>query len=392
MPKLATSSLPKYRRHRASGQAVVTLDGRDFYLGPHGSGASEFEYDRLIGEWLAAGRRLPPGAQQPSLTITEMLLLYWKFAEQHYRKHGEPTGELVGIRYALRPLRELYGLTLITDFGPLALKSIQRVMIERNVSRGVINSRIGKIKRVFRWAVSEQLAPAGTLHALQAVAGLQRGRTNARETAPVLPVSNGVLERTLPHLPPVMQAMVQFQRLVGCRPGEACSICPGEVDCSGDVWTYRPSRYKSEHCGRGRIIYIGPQAQDVLRPYMSRPAEQRCFRPVDSERLRKSAMRERRKTKVQPSQVDRSKASDGRRPGERYTRQSYARAIARACGNAGVERWSPNQLRHSRGTEIRKLYGVEGAQVVLGHAKADVTQVYAERDAGLALKIAMEIG
>jgi integrase len=103
-------------------------------------------------------------------------------------------------------------------------------------------------------------------------------------------------------------------------------------------------------------------------------------------------MRERRKTKVQPSQVDRSKASDGRRPGERYTRQSYARAIARACGNAGVERWSPNQLRHSRGTEIRKLYGVEGAQVVLGHAKADVTQVYAERDAGLALKIAMEIG
>jgi integrase len=210
----------------------------------------------------------------------------------------------------------------------------------------------------------------------------------------VLPVANEVLERTLPHLPPVLQAMVHFQRLVGCRPGEACSICPGEVNCSGDIWTYRPSRYKSEHHGgRGeRTIYVGPQAQNILRPYLSRPADQRCFRPVDSERLRKSEMRKRRQTKVQPSQLDRSTVSDGRRPGERYTRQSYARAIARACDKAGVNRWAPNQLRHSRGTEIRRLYGVEGAQVMLGHAKADVTQIYAERDAGLALRIASAIG
>ena len=47
MPKL-TYSLPKYRKHRASGQAVVTLNGRDFYLGPHGSKVSKMEYDRLI--------------------------------------------------------------------------------------------------------------------------------------------------------------------------------------------------------------------------------------------------------------------------------------------------------------------------------------------------------
>ena len=33
MPKL-NSSLPKYRLHRASGQAVVTLYGKDIYLGP----------------------------------------------------------------------------------------------------------------------------------------------------------------------------------------------------------------------------------------------------------------------------------------------------------------------------------------------------------------------
>jgi hypothetical protein len=37
--------LLKYRKHRASGQAVVTLNGRDFYLGPHNTKASKLEYD-----------------------------------------------------------------------------------------------------------------------------------------------------------------------------------------------------------------------------------------------------------------------------------------------------------------------------------------------------------
>ena len=52
MPRTAGPSIPKYRRRRASGQAVVTLGGKDHYLGPHGSKASQREYDRRM-----AGRR-----------------------------------------------------------------------------------------------------------------------------------------------------------------------------------------------------------------------------------------------------------------------------------------------------------------------------------------------
>ena len=61
MPRL-TAATPKYRHHRASGQAVVTIAGKDHYLGPWKSKASKVEYDRLIGEWLAAGRPSPPSA------------------------------------------------------------------------------------------------------------------------------------------------------------------------------------------------------------------------------------------------------------------------------------------------------------------------------------------
>ncbi len=54
-----TSKTPAYRRHKQSGQAIVTLSGKDVYLGPHGTKASRIEHGRVIGEWLANGRQLP---------------------------------------------------------------------------------------------------------------------------------------------------------------------------------------------------------------------------------------------------------------------------------------------------------------------------------------------
>ena len=67
MPRL-TNATPKYRKHRASNQAIVTIDGQDFYLGPHGTRASRREYDRLIAEWLQNDRRLP--VAEATLTVT----------------------------------------------------------------------------------------------------------------------------------------------------------------------------------------------------------------------------------------------------------------------------------------------------------------------------------
>ncbi len=52
-----THQAPKYRRHRASGHAFVELNGHRHYLGPFGTKASKQEYDRLLSESLATGRR-----------------------------------------------------------------------------------------------------------------------------------------------------------------------------------------------------------------------------------------------------------------------------------------------------------------------------------------------
>ncbi|MEX0586671.1 MAG: site-specific integrase, partial [Pirellulales bacterium] len=115
--------MPRYRKHRASGQAVVCVGGKTYYLGPHDSKASRLEYDRLVGEWTAAGRPAHGLSQSTDITVVELIARYWTFAKGYYRKNGRPTGTLRFIRHALRPLRIMYGSRLADSFGPLALKS-----------------------------------------------------------------------------------------------------------------------------------------------------------------------------------------------------------------------------------------------------------------------------
>ncbi len=104
-------SVPAYRLHRASGQAVVTLTDpcgtrRDYYLGPHGSPTSQAEYGRLIAEWTAANKCLPFAGPVPNdLTIDEVIARFWAHIETHYRdRHGKPTAEVGNFRLSLRPL------------------------------------------------------------------------------------------------------------------------------------------------------------------------------------------------------------------------------------------------------------------------------------------------
>jgi hypothetical protein len=106
--KTLSPSVPQYRLHNPSGKAVVTLSGRDEYLGPWQSEDSKIEYKRVVGEWLIGGRCLP-AAVHDGPTVNEVILAYWRYAEQVYRKNGKPTSELACIRSAMGPLKRLTG-------------------------------------------------------------------------------------------------------------------------------------------------------------------------------------------------------------------------------------------------------------------------------------------
>ncbi len=133
----SANHLPRYRKHRASGQAIVTINARDYYLGPHRTKASKIEYDRLIAEWLSSGRSLALGSPEQAVTIVELLADYLKYAAGYYGKNAH--GEYAQLMRAIRPLRELYGRKVAVEFGVLQFKAVRQHVASADRSRKYVN-------------------------------------------------------------------------------------------------------------------------------------------------------------------------------------------------------------------------------------------------------------
>ncbi len=394
--------IPKYRLHKASGQALVQISGCRTYLGKHGTPESRERYRRLIAEWLCNGQASPGSLSSSSthqtdgkgVSINELVLAYWHFAVGYYRKNGEPTGEIDNIRAALRPLRRLYGCSLGSEFGPDALELIQEEMIRAGLSRKVINARVSRIKRMFRWASRKRLVPPEIYAGLMAVDGLRRGRSGARETEPVKPVPVAHVAAVLPHVTVPVRVMIQIQELTGMRPQDVRNMRTCDLDMASDVWVYTPWTHKTEHHGHVRRVAIGPKAQDILQPFLKQDhVEAYVFSPKEAVAAVRSERVRRRKTRPTPSErLRKMKQAPKRSPGDQYTKTGYETAVRRACKRTDIPPWAPNQLRHTCATKVRKRYGVEGAAAVLGNSLGMVAEVYAEANFELAIKIMREMG
>jgi len=150
------------------------------------------------------------------MTLNELILFYWtKHVQTHYVKNSKPSSEQEIIRPTLRVVREHDGMPSAADFGPVKLKAVRKVMIDRGWCRESINQRVNRIRRRFKWAVSEELIDESTWQSLSSVTALQKGRTHAKESIPVLPVEEETINTTLPHLPRVVADMVRIQLLRG---------------------------------------------------------------------------------------------------------------------------------------------------------------------------------
>ncbi|MCZ6698150.1 MAG: recombinase XerD, partial [Planctomycetota bacterium] len=278
MPKLV-QKVPSYRRHRPSGRALVCIDGKRTYIGKWNSVESRGRYKQLIAEWLANCKQPGNPEGEFDLTITELIVRYWRHASRYYRKHGQPTKELEAIRASFRPLRELYGRSPSATFGPLKLKTVRKDMIDARLSRKTVNDRIGRIKRLFKWATANELGLADVFHALQAVEGLKRGRSDARETEPVRPVPDEHVDTVLKYVPRAVAAMIELQRLTGMRSGEVSIMRGCDLDMGGKIWTYTLERHKTEHHGHARIVYLGTRAQKMIQPYLRADLSAYLFSP-----------------------------------------------------------------------------------------------------------------
>ncbi len=403
---------PSLRKH-ASGQARVTLNGKDFLLGPYGSPESIQAYHQIIAEWEAAGRSPLFRSNANETTIAEVAAAFVKHCSAYYGTG--PNSELYRVKPAVDAIIELYGNTLAVKFSPIQFKAL-RVHLSngpRERSRTYANRLMKYIRKMFKWSASESLCPASVYLELATVEPLKKGRTKLKENSRVQAVSNEQVTATIPHLPPVVAAMVNFQLLTGARPGEVCQLTPSMVDRSGDVWEINLENHKTSYAEKDRVIYVGPRAQKVLAPYLLREGHLPCFSPRESEEKRRAALSELRKTPLSCGNRPGKNlaAKPGRKPGVSYTTQSYDRSVKYACRKAfpapadlPVEKkkawekanhWAPNQLRHSLATEVRRSdskKGLEAASVLLGHSDIEITKVYAEADRDLAIEMIKKIG
>lgn len=363
----AAPRTPSYRLHRPSGCGVVTLSGEDHSLGKHGTPESRAKYDRLVSEWLANGRR-PLKRKPAALTVDEVLLRFASHAKTYYRSNGR-SSEYDNIRYAVRPLRELYGSRPCTEMSARALKVVRQGMIESGLARTTINGRIDRIRRVFRWALEEELIPAVIVTSLDSVRPLQKERSEARETEDVEPVEWERVEATLPYLKGDQRAIVSLLWNTGMRVGEAVSMKASQIDkqtlLDRGLWIYEPPKHKTSHLGHRRTVLLDAEAQTLLEPFLKRRTSGYVFSP---------------KASARDYARSRGKKPWTRKLLDQFGTNSVRTAVAGACRRAGVAHWHPHQLRHSAATRFEDEVDAFYAQVRLGHRRVDMTNSYVKRD------------
>jgi len=344
--------IPQMVHHQPSGQARVRINGRDHYLGKWGSSEAQDRYDELVAELLEERCATEPSS---STTLSTLLAAWWRECKRRYAGGKGPYGNAGNWRTIIRLLRENHGEERAEELGPVKLRKLLENEAERRQwSLTHVKLQLARVKRIYKWAVGEELVSVQSWQRL-AAAEIRHGR----ETQPLPPVDDELVQRTLPHLKPQIRDMVKLQRLTGMRPGELVAMRPEEIERSGDVWEYVPKEHKTKHRGKRRTIYIGPRGQEIVGPYLLRATDY-----------------------VFPS---------GR--SAKYTSDSYRRAVHRACERHGLPKWSPQQLRKAAATDIRKTLDVEHAASILGHSSATVTgEHYAAADKRRALEAAKLLG
>ena len=273
MPRSTTRSRPTknpgYLHHKPSGQAYVRINGKCHYLGRFRSPESHRRYAALLSEFQADGSVLAKPAPAPirPLAIAELADRFLTVTEERF---GERSKNTHAVRYAMQALIEQHGRHRIEEFGPRALRTIQKRLAEAGYARSEVNRRILTIRRAVAWGVSEELVPAGILEALKAVTGLSKGQ--ARDTA----VDAQLVQETLD----VMRSrgahstadLLAFIRWTGCRPGEGCWIQVGHCQLNQEYPQVSLEEHKTKHL-------TGPAASRsaLITPTLTATIRVRCM-------------------------------------------------------------------------------------------------------------------
>lgn len=345
---------PRIVKH-ATGQARVTIGGKDYYLGAHDSPEARQNYIDLISRLGGppAQTEQMPTPPAPARTVAEGLAAWNRQERVRYRGTKEDDQFKVVIRLVLS---QWSSVPLMT-FGVRDLERIREAMILQGWSSRVIGRQITRVRTIWRWLERQGLAPRGSWEHLRSLGPLPPNDKRVKRLPRRQPASWPDVARLCRASSKKVRDLILLLWFTGARPGEICRITVEEIDQVGPVWWYRPGQHKNAWRGQERAIPLGPICQKILRPYIKRLRSGYLVRP----------------------------------PGARnpyYSPESLAQAIRRGCHRAGVK-ITAYQLRHAAKDRITREYGLDVARALLGQSSLETTNGYGSQvDRQLAQKAA----
>lgn len=353
-PKL---SVPTYKLHAASGQAVCYINRQRVYLGRYNSPESKAKFAEIVAGRMAPAATDPasPSNSPRGATVSELLL---RFATDELPRYTKPERRcFTGV---IRLVRQFFGESPAAEFGPVKLRIVRDKMTEGDKavqrkpwSRSFTNKQIQRLRQIFKFGVSWEIVPQTVADSLASVRALSAGESTARETSPRVAVSDADLNAVRQVLTGVYRDIFDLLLLTGGRPGEIVLLKTGDIDRSGAVWKAELQKHKTAHKGKRRVLFFNAAAQAILLRHLKADPDARLFR-----------------TK----------------------RDTFGEHVAAACRTAGVKKFVPHQLRHTVATKLVDECGVESAQRLLGHSQAAMTAHYSRMADRIATEAVQKLG
>ena len=331
-----------------------------------------------------------------TLTVSNLNSKFLNYCDSYYNETQVGTKETENLAYGTRLLVAKYANLAAESITPKELAEIQVDLLadKRRLSITTINRRIDAIKRMYKWAVGQGLIEPIIEAAIARFPKIKRGRTTAKPAQKTQPANPVDVKATLKYLTPTVRDMVIVQWICSMRPTEIINMQPKYIIKSknNEPWLYWPEEHKNKNKGKYRVIAIFPDAQKIIEARIKKlNPDDYIFSPAQSAIEARNQKCKKRKTPLNCGNRPGSnvKAEPKIKPGDKFSKNAYPRAVKRAIQTANKEikknniaradegleplqlisHWSPRQLRHAKATENRALAGQAIAAILLGHTK-----------------------
>lgn len=380
---------------------VTTADGRKkiHYLGRWGSQEALQEYSRLQYLTVSGNYSVPEIDNSPDLTLENIYLEFLEKAESN-GKNSDSNRVKIVIRYALEAAPDV-------AVGSFSLQTFARIkdyfcsianeerrngknIVKKKWSRGYLNKLLSQWKRIIHYGIN-----AGYIRPeiWSAIKDYPLVKENDVAAPPSLPRREAVDDKTINYtlliLPPTVARFVRFLRGTGARPSELCRIQVKDlVRLEDGLYLFTPDKHKTATKGKNRYIaFSHSESAEIEKVIANKSPDNYLFSPRDLALEIFERKSKERKTKIQPTQVNRARRKRKNRLArfkENFTTVSIGRALrnrilrfnSTAPPDKQIPYWTLYQVRHAAFTANSAVFGIEQAAKIAGHASPDMAKVY----------------